>query len=379
MSGSSLLHPTFRPLPAEPLSYRGPAPQAPPQPASSERRSSATSSVETAPRVASPNTSPTPFAPSPAALTRSTPVAREPSTVQLSPLVPSAALGDPPTLRVHGAELKRVDIGDVRPGDIGFVYQRQLLSTRQKLIGLGERIVNAFRPWRRGSPHVLHAFIVVDTHPERRKLLIADAAAGYDMEQIELMVMDFKHNKRMPPAANYLFYRPNDPNLAKRIEEVARNWTYVTTGVNNFSATNAVRSTFHPAGLRSRSKKRALYFATQADHQGPLMRKDHPNYTYNMMCSEFVTNVCIAATLSLWQRSKQTAGEKADLNLTGLWEGPAGDTFAVDARGVPPSVLQMRLAKSSAIHTVGYIPANESFVGKPSVRSRMFGWAGSGQ
>jgi hypothetical protein len=256
------------------------------------------------------------------------------------------AMGAP--LVVRGQSLSRVTFSDLRPGDLAFQYQPKNRVVRQRIITLGERVGNIIHR-HRGSPYVVHAFLVVEARPARREIIAADAAAGDQEDTISLLSMNFNNGENLNPNATYLFYRVRDRGLQARIARTAANWC--TPGGTNFSTTRAVNAIFHSSRPGRRTRRAAAWMASQVDRPAAL-RLQGSNQLYRMMCSEFVANVCQAAAVRQWQEAHGRPGD-----VRGLTHGSVGDTFAIDARAMTPSALHVRVAASPYVKPVGWLPA----------------------
>ncbi|HET6344174.1 MAG TPA: hypothetical protein VFH51_04535 [Myxococcota bacterium] len=256
------------------------------------------------------------------------------------------AMGAP--LNVRGQSMPRVTFSDLRPGDLAFQYQPKNRVVKQRIISLGERVGNLVHR-HRGSPYIVHAFLVVDPRPARREIIAADAAAGDLQDTISLLSMNFNNGDNLNPNATYLFYRVRDRDLQKRIARTAANWC--TPGGTNFSTSRAVNAIFHSSRPGRRTQRAAAWMASQVDKPAAL-RLQGSNQLYRMMCSEFVANVCQAAAVRQWQDGHRRPGD-----VRGLTHGSVGDTFAVDARAMTPAALHARVAASPYVKPVGWLPA----------------------
>ena len=265
-----------------------------------------------------------------------------------------ASVSQSGTLTAGRTTFARCSLADLRPGDVTFQYLPGHRNFRQFWIAFGGHVSNLWRPWNRADASVLHAFVVTSVDPSRHAIYGVDAAGG-NLEDICEVELNFETGARVVPGASYFFYRPTDPAVAQYMVNTAINWA--TPGLHNFSIPHAVRGPFQSMQPTQNTWDRALFFLQNAQIKAPLL---YPGTCklYNMMCSEFVANVCQTATLLRWRdQNPEYACDGAQL-LRGLYDGPTGDAFAVNAAGITPPLLHRRMEDSFGMQPVGFVNDN---------------------
>lgn len=260
-------------------------------------------------------------------------------------------VGQGGTITAGRTTFARCSLTDLQPGDVAFQFLPAHRNFRQFWIAVGGHISNFWRPWNHGDASVLHAFVVTGVDPPRRAIYGVDAAGG-DLEDISEVELNFATRARVVEGAQYFFYRPTDPGMAKYMVTTAYNWA--SPGLHNFSIAHAVRGPFQSMRATQNTWDRALFFLHNADIRAPLF---YPNTCtlYKMMCSEFVANVCQTATLLRWRELHPQYSDDGSQLLRGLYDGPTGDAFAVNAAGVTPPLLHRRMEDCPGMQPVGWV------------------------
>ncbi len=257
------------------------------------------------------------------------------------------------SVRLQQVKHRAITLADVQPGDLAFTYKPHHKTWLQHLIAFGERIVNILDPDFKGSKDVCHAFLILESLPQKKRLRVADAAAGENKVGVDVLEMNFKTAaKADDPDASYLIYRFTDPRMQKRITELARNWT--SFGVDNFSNWQALIAPVHPRRISRKTRARLEHLTEHLFAQKPVPSMRGAGY-YKVMCSEFIANLGAVASMSLYCEDHPKA-RPSQVSLHGLRRGPGGNIFNCDPRGMVPSALQGRLARDPMAHVVGYLP-----------------------
>lgn len=252
-------------------------------------------------------------------------------------------------LTIRGARYRPIRIDELQPGDIAFNYRAVGRSWRQKIINLGERVQNVVRPDRAGSANVLHAFVVLQTYPALGKVRVADAATGE--APYGVLFTDLELGEHQTQDAFHLYYRFKNPRMGQRIANIARNWA--TEFSENFSSKNALNSLVQQPHLDQRTQERLLRLSKSSVLAKPMVNADQS--PYEVMCSEFVTNVGAAAAMSLYAEDHPGVALGDPETLRALVHGPGGAVFNANPASMTPSALAQRLATDPDAEIVGYM------------------------
>ena len=274
-----------------------------------------------------------------------------PQRVAVAQLPATLGVTQSGTLTAGRTTFARCRLADLQPGDITFQYLSGNRNFRQFWINFGGQVSNLWRPWNRADASVMHAFVVTGVDPARHAIYGVDAAGG-DLEDISEVELNFETGARVVPGAQYFFYRPTSPAVAQYIVSTAINWA--SPGLHNFSIPHAVRGPFQSFRPTRNTWQRALFFLQNAGVHAPLVYPG-THVLYKMMCSEFVANVCQAATLLAWRETHPEYQFDTAQLLRGLYDGATGDAFAVNAAGITPPLLHLRMEQSAGMRPVGFV------------------------
>ena len=255
-------------------------------------------------------------------------------------------------LQIRGSTYSPVGLEKIQPGDIGFDYRAAGRSWRQNLIAFGERIQNLTRPDRAGSSNVLHAFVVLQSYPRLGIISAADAATGTGPFGVMLTDLDLgaSHTKD----AFHVFFRFKDPRMRLAVATIARNWGY--DFVPNFNSYNAVRSVWQDRDLSPATQARLLKLSSTSPFETRMVDPDNQQ-PYQVMCSEFVSNVGASAAMTVYAEDHPGTHLGDPETLRALAQGPAGSVFNANPASLTPSALAARLAADPQVETVGYLYA----------------------
>ena len=224
---------------------------------------------------------------------------------------------------------------------------------KQWLIGLGQRYGRIAHPGTGGDPRMLHTYVVLQTFPSLGRIRVADAARDRDgREGVGSSYYDFRAPTHHSPGGTHLFYRFNDRRLANAVRIRAEAWA--SRPIKNFSDLRAAMAPFRSWAIFCGARRHIRHLVAHAPMAGPVP-KIYGRGPYPLMCSNFVSSVCVPEIVALHCRDHRLPLAVTSSTLMALQVGCAGNIFDSDPRWMLPSTLQARFAASPAISSVGTI------------------------
>ena len=264
------------------------------------------------------------------------------------------------------------DLAGLRPGDVGFYYAPKQTdrhrTLKQWLIGMGQSYGRLIHPGSGGDSRVLHTYIVLQVYPVLGRIRVADAALDHEgREGVGTSYYDFYTQGPYNPGGSHLFYRFVDPRLVRAVCQRAEAWASYPS--KNFSNARAAMAPFRSWTLLSGARRHIRHLMSHAPMAGPVPQI-YGRGPYPLMCSNFVSSVCLPAVVDLYCRDQRLDPIIAPSTLVGLKAGSAGHIFDCDPRWMLPSTLQARFAKSKAVAfvaTLGTDGGNSTPLNRPRV------------